>query len=63
MDLSRIRPTTVALAISAGLIALVGTYTENSGFQWAGVIVGIVVAITAINEATTRDDSSQEKDK
>ena len=61
MDLSRIRPGTVALAISAALIALVGTYTENSGFQWAGAIVGVVAAITGINQATSRDDAGHSR--
>jgi hypothetical protein len=60
MDLSRIRPSTVALAVSAGVMALVGTYTGNAGFLWAGIIVGVVAAIMGLNQATSRGDSGQD---
>ena len=60
MTLSRIRPTTWALAVSAVVIASVGTYAGNSGFVWAGAIIGVVAAITAINQAMSRDTSGKE---
>jgi hypothetical protein len=63
MNLARIRLETVALAVSAGVMALVGTYTENSGFQWAGIILGVVVVITGANQANSRDASSEDRKK
>ncbi len=51
MDLSRIRPETVALAVASALMLLVGTYTDNGGFQAAGVIVAVVATVVAFNQA------------
>jgi hypothetical protein len=48
MNLSRIRPSTVALAVSAGVMALVGTDAGNASFLWAGIIVGVVAAIMGL---------------
>jgi succinate-acetate transporter protein len=56
MKLSNIRSTTVALFLATFLLLLVGTYTENAGFQWAGVLLGLVTAITAVNQARSPDD-------
>ena len=61
MDLSRIRPTTVALAIAAGMMVLVGSYTDNGGFQLAGLIVGVVAVITGFNQARSRGESVGDK--
>jgi len=63
MDLSRIRPATVALAVAAGVMALVGTYTDNSGFQWAGIILGVVAVITGINQLNSRNVPDHDEDK
>lgn len=57
MDLSRIRSSTVALVVAAGVMFLVGKYTENAGFMYAGVILGVVVLITGFNQATSRRGS------
>jgi hypothetical protein len=59
LELSRIRSTTVALAIVACFLLLVGTYTENAGFQYSGIILGVVAAITGFNQARSRGDSDE----
>jgi hypothetical protein len=56
MKRSNIRATTVALFIATFLLLLVGTYTENAGFQWAGVLLGVVSVITAVNQARSPRD-------
>lgn len=58
MKLSNIRAMTVALLLATFLLLLVGTYTENAGFQWAGILLGVVTAITAINQARSPDDGN-----
>lgn len=63
MDPSRIRSSTVALAIAAGVMFLVGKYTENAGFMYAGVIVGVVALITGFNQARSRDGSDGDDPK
>jgi hypothetical protein len=63
MDPSGIRPSTVALAVAAGLMLLVGSYTDNTGFQVAGLIVGVVAVITGINQARSRRDSRGDEPK
>jgi len=60
MDLSRIRSETVALAVAAGVVFAVGTYTDNSGFQWAGGIMAAVATILALNQAASREDSRRD---
>ena len=63
MSLSRIRPPTIALAVAAGVTLLVGTYTENSGFQLAGALFALVSVVMAINQArsaTAPDQDSSE---
>jgi hypothetical protein len=47
----------VALAIASGMIWLVGTYTDNAGFQVAGLIVGVVALINGFNQARGGGDS------
>ena len=54
---SGIRPTTVALGVASGLMLLVGTYTDNGGFQLAGLIVGVVAVIVGFNQARASGDS------
>jgi len=51
VKLSNIRPTTVALFVATFLLLLVGSYTENSGFQVAGLLLGVVSTIIAFNQA------------
>lgn len=58
MKLSRIRPTTIALFVATFLFFVVGAYTENSGFQAAGLLLGVVTVITAFNQARNRGESS-----
>lgn len=56
MKLSNIRATTFSLFLATLLLLLVGTYTENAGFQWAGVLLGVVSTITAVNQARSSGD-------
>lgn len=51
MEFSRIRPSTIALVLAAGVMLLVGTYTGNGGFQLAGVLVAVVAAVMALSQA------------
>lgn len=60
MDLSRIRPTTVSLALAAGVMLLVGSYTGNSGFQVAGLITATVAVIGAFNQARSPDGKDRD---
>jgi len=59
MDFSRIRPSTIALALSAGVMLLVGTYTENGGFQLAGVLLAVVAAVVAFSQARSSGGPDQ----
>jgi hypothetical protein len=59
MSLSRIRPSTIAIAVAAGLTVLVGTYTENEGFQLAGALFAVVAVVMAINQARSASGPSQ----
>ena len=54
MQLSQIKPTTISLLLAALVMVVVGTYTDNGGFQLAGVILLVVVLITAFNQARER---------
>jgi uncharacterized membrane protein len=63
LDLSRIRPATIALIVAAIVMLLVGAYTENSGFQLAGLILGVVAVITALNQARSRSDTGEGEPK
>jgi uncharacterized membrane protein YiaA len=63
MNLNRITATTVTMFLTAGFLFLVGTYTENSGFQFAGFIFAVVALITALNQATSTSNSGDEKEK
>jgi uncharacterized membrane protein len=63
MDLSRIRPATIALIVAAIVVLVVGAYTENSGFQLAGLILGVVAVITAINQARSGSDTGEGEPK
>ena len=63
MNLSRIRPATVTLILAAGFIYLVGSRTENSGFELAGVILYVVAVIMAFNPATSRGDPADDESR
>ena len=54
MHLSQIKPTTISLLLAALVMVVVGTYTDNGGFPLAGVILLVVVLITAFNQARDR---------
>ena len=54
MHLRQITPATIALLLSALVMVVVGTYTDNGGFQLAGVILLVVASITAFNQARKR---------
>ena len=57
MDLKQITSSTISLIVAAILLLVVGTYTENSGFQLAGAILFTITIITAFNQARKRDSS------
>ena len=60
MHWSRVHPSTIALAVAAGLILSVGLYTENGGFQLAGALIAVVAVVVALSQArsTGRHDKS-----
>lgn len=55
MKLRQIKSSTVSLFVAALLMLATGTYTDNGGFQLAGVILLVVVLITAFNQARDRN--------
>lgn len=55
MKLKQIKSGTVSLFVAALLMLATGTYTDNGGFQLAGVILLVVVLITAFNQARDRN--------
>jgi hypothetical protein len=57
MNLKQITSSTISLIVAAILLLVVGTYTENSGFQLAGAILLTITSITAFNQARKRDSS------
>lgn len=57
MNIKKISPGTISLIVAAMMLFVVGTYTENSGFQFAGGILLTVALITALNQASKRDSS------
>ena len=54
MNIRLIKSDTIALFVSSILVLAVGTYTENGGFQLAGMIMLLVTAILAFNQAGGR---------
>jgi hypothetical protein len=59
MEFSRIRPSTIALVLAAGFMLLVGTYTENGGFQLAGILLAVVAGVVALSQARSSGDSDK----
>ena len=57
MNLKQITSSTISLIVAAILLLVVGTYTENSGFQLAGAILLTITIITGFNQARKRDSS------
>lgn len=57
MNLKQITPSTISLIVAAIMLVAAGTYTDNSGFQFAGGILLVVALITAFNQAGKRDIS------
>ena len=57
MNLKQITSSTISLIVAAILLLVVGTYTENSGFQLAGAILLTITIITAFNQARKRGSS------
>ena len=57
MNLNKIKPSTVSLVLAGLVILSVGTYTENGGFQLAGVILLVVMLITGFNQARDKEGS------
>lgn len=51
MNLKQIKSSTFALLVAGLFVLLVGTYTENGGFQLAGGILMSIAAILALNQA------------
>ena len=56
MNLKQITSSTISLIVAAILLLVVGTYTDNGGFQLAGGLLTITL-ITAFNQARQRDSS------
>lgn len=54
MNLRQISSSAIALLVAALFLIAAGTYTGNGGFQLAGVLVLVVAAILAFNQARGR---------
>ena len=54
MHFRQITPATISLLMAALVMLAVGTYTDNGGFQLAGVILLVVVLIAAFNQVRGR---------
>ena len=59
MNLKRVKPSTVSLLLCGFFILLVGTYTENGGFQLAGVMLAVICLILALGQATSKNGADQ----
>ncbi len=57
MNLKQIKPGTMALLVGGLFMLLVGTYTGNGGFQFAGVLLLLVSTITALHQASSRQSA------
>ena len=55
MNLKRIKSSTIAVMVAALLILLTGTYTDNGGFQLAGILVLVGGLVMAFTEASKHD--------
>ena len=59
MNLKKITAGTYAIFFVALLTFATGTYTDNSGFQFAGLLFLLVGLILAYNQSRNRDDSAR----
>ncbi len=57
MNLKLIKTSTVSLFVCGLFMLLVGTYTENGGFQLAGAMLVVICLILALRQATGMNDS------
>jgi hypothetical protein len=57
VNYKQITPSTISLFVTTILFFIVGIYTDNSGFQLAGVIMLTVVLITAFNQVRNPNNS------
>ena len=60
MNLHNIRQVTFVLLVPAIMFSVAGHYTENSGFQMAGLITAFVFLIRAWVEATATSHTDNE---
>jgi hypothetical protein len=58
MNPRKISTGTYAIFFVALLIFITGTYTENIGFQFAGLLFLLVGFLLAYNQSRNRDDSA-----
>ncbi len=57
MDLRKIRPNTFAIIIAGVIALIIGTYTNNVGFQMAGGLFMLVGLLVGYSQVRGRDDS------
>jgi hypothetical protein len=57
MNLKQIKSSTLALLVCGLFILLVGTYTENGGFQLAGAMLVVICLILALSQAAGKNSS------
>ncbi len=57
MNLKQIKSSTYTLLICGFFILVVGTYTENGGFQLAGAMLAVICLILALSQATGKNGS------
>jgi len=57
MNLKQIKSSTLTLLVCGLLMLLVGTYTENGGFQLAGAMLVVICLILALSQATGKNGS------
>lgn len=57
MNLKQIKSSTLTLLVCGLLMLLVGTYTENGGFQLAGAMLVVICLILALSQATGKSGS------
>lgn len=54
MNLQRVTSSSLSLLVAGVFVLLVGTYTDNGGFQLAGALLLVVGLIRAFNQARNR---------
>lgn len=59
MNLKQIRPDSIALLVAGLFVLATGAYTENGGFQFAGLILLLVGGLLAFNQARQGDDPGE----